>query len=102
MNFDQILLKPLITERSLREASLNNYTFLVDKHVDKKDIVEAVKRQFKVYVTGVRTVMMRGKKRMVGKKRTAVKARDYKKAIVSVKAGEKIDLFTVEGTEAKK
>jgi large subunit ribosomal protein L23 len=92
-------LKPVITEKSVNEAKKGNYTFFVDKGLTKLEIKREVGRVFGVHVTRVRTVNFRGgvKKNYTGRKIT-VPAR--KKAIVTLKNKEKIDLF--ETKESKK
>jgi large subunit ribosomal protein L23 len=73
------------------ERPLNQYTVVADRMATKPEIRQAVQELFKVKVLKVNTLNVRGKSR---RKRTlqAGKAMDWKKAIVTLKAGEKIDL----------
>lgn len=85
-----ILLRPLVTEKSLaRSERQNTYTFEVAASANKVQIRAAVEAVFKVTVTGVRTQNVHGKARRMG--RWVGTTADYKKAIVRVKAGESIE-----------
>lgn len=95
MNY-QILIKPIITEKSLNDATHAVFTFMVGSASDKAMIKKAVEEQFKVHVVGVKTIKMTGKKRLVGKRRTKVSEPNWKKAKVRLKPGEKIALFETE------
>lgn len=85
-----VLLRPLVTEKSLTRATrLNTYAFEVAPKANKIQIRSAVERIFKVTVTGVRTQICHGKAKRVG--RWAGRTADFKKAIVRVKAGDSIE-----------
>lgn len=92
-----IVHKPIITEKSLKEAQNGIYTFAVEKVASKPEIQKAIEDLFKVHVVKITTVLSKGKKRLVGKRRTPVKESGIKKARVTVKKDEKIDLFEVGG-----
>ena len=78
------------TEKGANLLPLNKYLFWVGKHSNKIEIKKAVEDIYKVKVDGVNTVMMRGKSKRV---RYAVgKTPDWKKAIVTLKEGSKIDI----------
>jgi len=84
-NLYQIIKEPIITEKSALQASHGKYTFKVEKKASKGEIERAIEKLFKVTVLGVQTMNVKGK----GKKP------DGKKAIVTLKEGDKIDLFEV-------
>jgi large subunit ribosomal protein L23 len=88
----EIVKKPLVSEKSqrLKEAS-NQVTFEVVVDANKIEIRQAVEKLFKVRVASVRTVIARGKNRRVG--RRSGRQPNWKKAIVTLKPGEKIELF---------
>lgn len=88
----KILLKPIVSEKSniLREST-NQVIFEVAKDANKQTIKAAVEKAFKVTVEDVRTLVVRGKHKTVG--RFKGKRSNWKKAIVSLKKGDKIDLF---------
>lgn len=85
-----ILKKPIITEKSMEGAALNKYTFKVDKETNKIEIRKAVEKVFNVKVTKVNTVTVRGKTRRRGKYEG--KTPDWKKAVVTLKEGDKIEI----------
>jgi large subunit ribosomal protein L23 len=92
MNLNQVIKGPLITEKlDKARESFRQYSFLVAKDATKHDISRAVESQFKVTVEGVRTIIMRGKIKRIG--RNIGKRPNFKKAIVTLKEGDKIDLF---------
>ena len=90
-----VLLAPVVSEKSYGLLDENKYTFLVAPHANKTEIKIAVEAIFKVKVTGVNTINRQGKKR-----RTRAgwgKRPDTKRAIVSVADGERIDIFSAPG-----
>jgi len=92
MNAFQIIKGPIITEKldTEREAH-RHYAFLVDKKATKDHIKQAVQGLFKVTVTGVHTSVHRGKIKRIGS--SMGKRPNWKRAIVTLKEGDKIDLF---------
>jgi large subunit ribosomal protein L23 len=88
----QVIVRALITEKGtvLRERG-NQYLFEVAPEANKIEIQHAVERIFSVHVTSVRTMAVRGKEKRVG--RFAGKRSDWKKAVVTLRAGEAIELF---------
>ena len=83
---------PLITEKSTAQRDkANKVTFFVDIRATKNEIKEAVERIFKVKVVDVNTITMLGKKKRV--QRTIGKRPDWKKAIVTLGKGERLDIF---------
>ena len=77
-----IILKPIITERTVDLLAVNKYTFKVAPSANKIEIKKAVEELFDVEVTGVNTMNCSGRKRRVG--RFEGKKPDFKKAIVTV------------------
>jgi len=94
-----ILIRPIITERSLSDAAQGRFTFEVDITKNKVEVAKAVAAQFNVHPITVKTIIKKGTVKLNRKTRSKVKTADIKKAIVQLKAGEKIDLFEVGGTE---
>jgi large subunit ribosomal protein L23 len=93
MNAEHIIKKPLVmTEKGnlLREQE-NQYLFEVERTANKAQIRNAVETLFNVKVEKVRTLIVRGRMRRMG--RGESKTRNWKKAIVSLKEGESIDFF---------
>ncbi len=85
-----IILRPVITEKSMEQHVYNKYTFYVDLKANKVEIRNAVEELFKVHVTNVTTVRVMGKTRRRG--RVYGKCPDFKKAYVTIKEGEKIEI----------
>jgi len=86
-----IILEPLITEKIARATeSANQYGFKVHPKANKKEIKSAVEKIFNVHVESVNTVNVDGKWRRV--RYQPGQTPDWKKAIVTLKKGEKIDL----------
>lgn len=84
-----ILVRPLVTEKSTQQAAYNQYTFEVLKHATKPQVKKAVESIFKVTVEAVNTISIKGKtKRFRGR---IGKRADYKKAVVRLKQGQTID-----------
>lgn len=92
---NQVLVRPIITEKSMREAAGGRFTFEVVGGANKPQIAEAVRSAFGVEVTRVQTLLVKGTKRRAGRKRLEVMGQTHKKAIVSLAKGQKIDLFDV-------
>ena len=91
MEARDILVRPLITERTTQLMAEGKYVFVVAKAANKIEIAKAVAEVFKVKVAKVNTVNVTGKKKRMG--RTEGKRPDYKKAIVKLAPGETIEFF---------
>jgi large subunit ribosomal protein L23 len=91
-NEHRIIVRALITEKGtvLREKN-NKYIFQVALEANKIDIKRAVEKMFNVHVTNVRTMTVPGKEKRLG--RFLGHRPDWKKAVVSLKQGEAIELF---------
>ena len=92
MIYHDIIRRPLITEKtSIQKEVSNQFTFEVDRTANRVEIKRAVEGIFNVKVAGVRTMQVKGKTKrrgwIVGKRR------DWKKAIVTLMPGERIDFF---------
>jgi large subunit ribosomal protein L23 len=92
-----IIISPLITEKSMNDASHGKYTFRVAKSANKNEIKKTVEDYFKVHVTHISTSILKGKKSRVGIRRTEKSLSDTKKAVVTLKSGEKIGMFELGG-----
>lgn len=92
MQADKILKLVRLSEKSNKLSSeLGQYTFEVSTNANKHQIAEAVEKTFKVTVRRVNTLTYRGKNKRSRQGRPTVGS-DYKKAIVTLKAGDKIEL----------
>ena len=87
-----IIRRPLVTEKSTQaNEETNKVTFVVRRDANKIEIKRAVEEVFGVSVLGVRTLNNRGKKKRVGAREG--RKPDWKKAVVSLREGDRIDLF---------
>lgn len=86
-----ILIKPIITEKTSVMMQENKYTFKVPVHVNKTEVRQAVEAIWGVKVLNVTTVKVNGKVKRMG--RTAGRTSDYKKAIVKLAEGNTIPIF---------
>jgi large subunit ribosomal protein L23 len=88
-----IVKQPIVTEKStLATERANAYTFLVDMHANKIEIKHAIEKIFKVKVDKVRTQVRKGKPRRV--RFTMGYQPDWKRAVVTLKEGQKIEMGT--------
>ena len=87
-----IIKRPLITEKtSIQKEVYNQLTFEVDRRANRVEIKRDIEKIFNVNVAGVKTMQVKGKTKQRG--RIAGKRRDWKKAIVTLMPGERIDFF---------
>ena len=86
-----VIIRPVVSEKSYAGLELNTYTFLVDKRANKTEIKEAIQKIWNVQVTSVRTLNRKGK---VKRRRwTTGKRPDEKRAIVTLAEGDAIEIF---------
>ena len=93
----EILIKPILTEKmTIQGDKLNRYGFIVDRRANKFQVKEAVEQMYNVIVVDVNTMNYRGKtKRRYTKAGMIVgRTNHYKKAIVTLKNGDKIDFYS--------
>ena len=87
-----IIIRPLITEKtSIQKEDHNQVSFEVDRRANRVEIRRAIEKIFNVRVADVRTMQIKGKVKQRG--RIVGKRRDWKKAIVNLVPGERIDFF---------
>lgn len=91
MDARDVLIRPLVTEKSTQLMAENQYAFRVALTANKYQIRDAVEKIFKVKVTNVNTVRMSGKKKRMG--RFEGHRPDWKKAIVTLAEGDRIEIF---------
>ncbi len=91
MHLYEVLRRPLITEKNTELQALNKYAFEVANEANKPQVKQAVEKAFNVKVTGVNMVTMKGKTRRVGRRQ--ILTRPWKKAIVTLQIGDKIEFF---------
>lgn len=91
MHLFDVLRRPMVTEKNTAMQARNKYTFEVDSKANKNQIKQAVEKAFNVKVTAVNVIMVPGKERRVG--RRVMVGSPWKKAVVTLKAGDKIQIF---------
>ncbi len=89
-HYTDIIIAPVITEKSMANRQNNVYTFKVAKDATKTDIKRAVEEAFKVSVKSVNTLNTKSKRRRVG--RYSGRTKTYKKAIVTLAEGSSIEI----------
>jgi len=87
----EVLRRPLVTEKNARLQMEGKYAFQVAKAATKPQIKQAVEVSFKVKVTAVNVMKVPGKERRMGRRQ--VRTPSWKKAIVTLQAGDKIEFF---------
>ena len=91
MHLYEVLRRPLLTEKTTALQAQNKYAFEVARGANKHQIKQAVEKAFNVKVTTVNVMTVPGKTRRVG--RRMVLTPSWKKAVVTLKPGDKIGLF---------
>ncbi len=86
------IISPNVTEKSTSLSEFNKIVFKVDKNANKKTIKKNIEKIFKVNVIKINTVNMKGKVKLVKNKKSFKPG--YKKAIITLKKGQSIDLAT--------
>lgn len=87
----EVLIKPIVSEKTTGLMEENKYTFKVDTKANKIEIKYAVETIFKVNVTDVKTMNVAGKMKRQG--RTQGLTPEWKKAIVTIQAGQRLPIF---------
>ena len=88
---EDIIIKPVVTEKSIGLMEHNKYVFKVALSANKIEIKKAIEEIFNVKVVDVNTVRVKGKEKRMG--RSVGKTSDYKKAIVQLAEGDSIEIF---------
>ena len=88
----EVIRRPIRTEKTTDQEEFNNQVvFEVDRRANKSEIRQAIERLFDVRVLKVNTLVQRGKPKRVG--RIFGRRRDYKKAVVTLAEGDRIEFF---------
>lgn len=91
MHLYEVLKRPLITEKYTMLQAAGKYAFEVSIEATKPQVKDAVEKAFKVKVTSLNIVNVPGRARRLGRK--VIPAKPWKKAVVTLKQGDKIELF---------
>ncbi|AAT75481.1 MULTISPECIES: 50S ribosomal protein L23 [Mesoplasma] len=92
MHLTEVIKKPVLTEKSFLGHANGVYTFLVDRRANKVQIKKTFEEIFEVKVESVRTMNYDGKEKRMG--RFVGKTNNYKKAIITLKDGETLDILS--------
>lgn len=95
-----VLKRPIITEKSMKQAADGIYTFEVDKDATKPIIAKVVAEKFNVKVTSVKTFNVKGQLKSQRRVRKTYKTASFKKALVSLGKGQKLAMFETPKEEA--
>jgi large subunit ribosomal protein L23 len=87
----EVIRRPLVTEKNTTLQAQGKYAFEVAREANKNQVKQAVEKSFKVTVTSVNMISVRGRESRVG--RRVVTGSSWKKAVVTLKTGEKIQIF---------
>lgn len=82
---------PIITEKAHDLSVLGKYVFLVDKRANASEVKKIIEGNYKVHVTKINTLNVKSKKRRLGRS-IGIKS-GYKKAVVTLKEGQKLDIL---------
>jgi large subunit ribosomal protein L23 len=93
MSINNVIIKPIITEKSSADAANGKYTFCVNVGASKHAVKHEIQKLFGVDVINVCSMIVPGKKKRIGKTNKFTKTKRWKKALVSLKEGQHIDLF---------
>jgi large subunit ribosomal protein L23 len=92
MNVYQVLKRPILTEKTDYQRDANQYVFEVDRKANKLQIKEAIEQIFDVEVVSVNTMVMKPKRRRMGRKFVVTRPA-WKRAVVTLAPGERIQEF---------
>ena len=91
MQVFEVIRRPLVTEKNTALQSQNKYAFEVRTDSNKEQVKEAIEKAFKVNVIAVNIMTVRGREKRVGRRKVMVSP--WKKAVVTLKTGDKIQIF---------
>ena len=100
MRPEDVIIAPVVTEKSNDQINLGKYTFKVNKNATKVDIARAVEKLFEVKVLKVNTMTVKGKEKRVG--RSVGKTSDWKKAIVTIDTNPRDVSYIAKGGKVTK
>jgi len=100
--YSDFIIKPIISEKSFKEADSRKYTFVIARNATKTDVKNAIEKLFGVTVKAVYTTNIKGSKTRNTRKGRKTLDASYKKARVLVADGQKIDIFEEKTDEKTK
>ena len=97
-----VLVRPVVTEKTMQAQSQGKYTFIVNPAATKIDVANAVEAMYSTKVTSVNMVPVRKKVRLIGRSRIHTKRQAEKKAVVTLEKGKSIDVMKMHEVAEKK
>lgn len=94
-NLYTILLRPVVTEKSMQAQAARKYTFMVSQDANKIDVQQAVTALYNTEVEAVNMVKIRSKIRLLGRSKIMTKRQNGQKAVVTLRAGKTIDVMKI-------
>lgn len=95
MRQTDVIIAPVVSEKSTLNASQGKFTFRVAKDADKTIIKKVIEEKFKVNVVSIATSIVKGRSQRFGARRTEMAMPIWKKATVRLKKDQKIDMFEI-------
>ncbi len=86
-----VLIKPVVSEKSMSLTEENKYTFVIDPRANRTEVKQAVEEVFKVKVEKVNIIRVKGK--TIRRQNNVGRTPDIKKAIVKLRSGDSIEIF---------
>jgi large subunit ribosomal protein L23 len=93
MDQKTVIKQPVVSEKSIAQAENGVYSFKVTSDANKLEVKDAVEKLFKVTVTSVNMMKVKGRTRKFGRKGKMGRMADWKKAVVTLKSGDKIEIM---------
>lgn len=90
-----MLLKPIVTEKTIREAEKKRYTFAMPSSMTKPELKKKLEKLFKVSIIKIQTAIMPGKNYRKGRRWIYGQHADWKKTVITIKPDQKIELFDI-------
>lgn len=95
MQQNNLIVRPVISEKSMRDADAGKFTFVFAKQARKEGIRKTIEQLFSVHVVSLSTSIVKGGRKKTGKQRIEGKTPAWKRAIVTLQKGEKITMFDI-------
>lgn len=99
MDLRDVIIAPIISEKSMQDAGQGRFTFKVAERSNKKIVKKAVEEKFKVKVLKTFISVVKGKRNRIGKQRMEINVTPWKKATVRLEKDQKISLFDTNKTQ---
>lgn len=96
MRLNEVIIKPIVTEKSMQLAGIGQYVFEVALSASDGQVIREIKSLYNVDATQVRSSILPGKKRRIAKTQRFKKTSKRKKVMVTLKEGQKLDLMPKE------